>query len=292
MILVAGATGLVGGEVCQRLVKRGKRVRGLVRTTSAPEKVERLRTLGVELAIGDLKDPASLNSACAGVEAIVSTASSTFSRAEGDSIESVDGAGQLALVAAAQSAGIDRFVFVSFRHPAGMTFPLNEAKLHVERAIAGMNHTILQASFFMEAWLAPATGFDYPNATARIYGDGDKPISWVSFQDVAEMCVVSLENAAAWRRTIAIGGPAALSPLEAVARFEAIGGRRFKLEHVPLAALQAQFSQASNSMEQSFAALMLGFAFGDGIDMASTQKEFGLRLLSVDEYASSVLRGA
>lgn len=71
--------------------------------------------MGAELVEGDLKDAASLARACAGVEAVISTASSTLSRQAGDSIASVDEQGQLALVDAARTAGATRFVFVSFR---------------------------------------------------------------------------------------------------------------------------------------------------------------------------------
>ena len=124
MILVVGATGMLGSEICQRLAQRGETVRGLVRTTSSTEKVELLRRANVEVCIGDLKDPASLAAACRGVDEIISTASSTLSRQAGDSIESVDDTGQLRLVEAAKSAGISRFIFVSFRHPAGISFPL------------------------------------------------------------------------------------------------------------------------------------------------------------------------
>ena len=86
MVLVAGATGLVGMEVCRQLVGKGERVRALVRETSAPEKLDALRAAGVELFQGDLKDPESLRGACRGVEAVISTASSTLSRQPGDSI--------------------------------------------------------------------------------------------------------------------------------------------------------------------------------------------------------------
>ena len=58
--LVVGATGLVGQGICRLLVEQGRPVRALVRCTSDPEKVARLRELGAELAHGDLKDPASL----------------------------------------------------------------------------------------------------------------------------------------------------------------------------------------------------------------------------------------
>lgn len=181
MVLVIGATGLVGSAVCQKLVERGEKVRALVRRTSSKEKVELLRSSGIELCTGDLKDADSIALGCKDIDAVISTASSTLSRQAGDSIESVDAAGQLNLVAAAKSANIGRFLFVSFRRPGGLSFPLSDAKEQVERAIKGLNFTIIQASWFMEVWLSPALGFDYVNATSRIYGPGTNPISWVSF---------------------------------------------------------------------------------------------------------------
>jgi len=49
MILVVGATGLLGSEICLKLTGRGEKVRGLIRLTSSSEKVEsaqvRRRTL-------------------------------------------------------------------------------------------------------------------------------------------------------------------------------------------------------------------------------------------------------
>jgi uncharacterized protein YbjT (DUF2867 family) len=289
MILVVGATGLLGTEICRRLAKRGEKVRALVRTTSSPEKVASLEKCGVELCAGDLKDTGSLAGACNGVNAVISTASSTLSRQAGDSIESVDDHGQLNLVEASKAAGVDRFVFVSFRRPANLSFPLADAKAHIEDAIKALNYTTIQASWFMEVWLSPALGFDYANASARIYGLGTSPVSWVSFRDVAEMCVRALRHPAAERRTIEVGGPEALSPLEVVARFEQIGGRPFKLEHIADRELRAQFEAATDSLQKSFAALMLGYSSGDAMDVRPIQSEFGIELTSINEYARGVL---
>ena len=289
MILVAGATGLVGSEVCQRLTRRGEPVRALVRATSSKEKVEALRSSGVELCVGDLKDARSIAAACRGVTAVISTASSTLNRQPGDSIQSVDAAGQLNLVDAAKDAKVERFVLVSFRRTAGMTFPLGEAKAQVENAIASLNFTVIQASWFMEVWLSPALGFDYANAAARIYGSGTSPISWVSFRDVAEMAAVAVRHPEAERKTIEFGGPEALSPLEVVARFERIGGKPFQLEHVSEKALLAQFEGATDPLQKSFAALMLGYSHGDAMNMAPVVDRFGIQLSNVDEYARSVL---
>jgi uncharacterized protein YbjT (DUF2867 family) len=280
---------LLGSAVCQKLAKRGETVRALVRATSAKDRLDALRSCGAELCTGDLKDPVSLGSACRGVDAVISTASSTLSRQPGDSIESVDAAGQLNLVNAAKAANIARFVFVSFRRPRAISFPLADAKRQVEEAIATLNFTIIQASWFMEVWLSPALGFDYANRTARIYGPGTSPISWVSFRDVAEMCALALRSPAADRRTIEFGGPEALGPLEVVARFEKIGGRPFQLEHVPEQTLRAQFDGAADPMQKTIAGLMLGYLYGDAIDMAPVVDQFGIQLTSVDEYARGVL---
>jgi uncharacterized protein YbjT (DUF2867 family) len=293
MILVVGATGLVGGEVCQRLIGRGEAVRALVRETSSSDKVEALKSAGAELFVGDLKDPQSIAAACRGVDGVISTASSTLGRQAGDSIQSVDAAGQLNLVRAAQEANVKRFVFVSFRRIPGMSFPLGDAKEQVENAATVLNFTVIQASWFMEVWLSPALGFDYAKAEARIYGAGTNPITWVSYRDVAEICAIAVRHPAAERKTIEFGGPEALSPLEVVARFERIAGRPFRLEHIPEQALRAQFDGAADPLQKSFAALMLGYSHGDAMDMAPVIETFGVKLCTVDEYARGVIgRGA
>lgn len=289
MILVVGATGLVGAEICRKLAARGEKIRALVRTTSAPDKVEELRSLGIDISVGDLKSPASLIDACSGTDSVISTASSTLSHQPGDSIESVDAAGQMQLAHAAKTAGIERFLFVSFRPPQGISSPLIRAKHDVEKAISTMNYTVIQASYFMEVWLSPALGFDYPNATARICGSGTSPVSWVSFADVAEMCAIALRHPAAARRTIEFGGPDSLSLLHVVALFEEISGRPFKLEHIPEQMLKAQYDGATDSLQKTFAALMLASVQGDAIDMAPIIQQFGLKLTSVEKYARRVL---
>jgi len=131
MNLIVGATGTLGTEICRLLISAGKPVRGLVRPTSNGDKVAMLDALGVNLVLGDLKDRKSLDTACRGARAIISTASSTFSRQEGDSIQSVDLQGQLSLLEAAKAAGVAHFVLVSFASVED-EFPLQTAKRTVE----------------------------------------------------------------------------------------------------------------------------------------------------------------
>jgi len=290
MILVVGATGLLGTRICERLRAEGQPVRALVRRTSSPDKVNTLKSLGCELAAGDLKEPAQIEAACQGIAAVISSASSTLSRQSGDSIESVDLQGQLTLVDAARNANVRRFVFVSFPDDPAVQYPLTQAKRSVERAIADLDFTSIQASFFMEVWLSPALGFDYKQGKARIYGDGSKPISWVSYRDVAEFCVAPILRSVASRSVLEVGGPEALTPLEVVKIFEEESGRRFDTEAVPETELQKQFGSANDSLEKSFAGIMLKYARGGVVNMAELLKSIPTRLTSVREYAREVLQ--
>ncbi len=290
MNLVVGATGLLGGEICRLLAERRLPVRGLVRETSNPDRVAQLRSLGVEIVRGDLKDRASLAAACHGASAVISTASSTVSRQGGDSIESVDQQGQLNLIEAAEAAGVKQFVLISF--PGGnIDYPLQAAKRAAEARLrrGRMTYTILQPTCFMEVWLSPALGFDPANAMARIYGSGNNKISWISFRDVAQFAVAALGSSRARNAVIKLGGPDALSPLEVVRLAEKILGKEVAVQHVPEEALRGQLDGATDSLQKSFAGLMLYYAAGDAIDMADTLRAFPVRKLkSVREHLQAM----
>jgi len=280
MNLIVGATGILGSEICRLLAKKGESVRALVRSTSNPDKVAQLKALKAEVILGDLKDRRSLDAACRGATAVVSTASSTLSRQEGDSIESVDREGQVNLVDAASAAGVTHFVLISFPN-VDIDFPLQRAKRAVEDRLqsSGMSYTILQPTFFTEVWLSPALGFDPKNAKAQIYGSGHHKISFISFQDVARFAIAALDPRLAPNAIVKLGGPEALSPLEAVRLAEQVVGKPIEVQHVPEEALRAQHSAATDSLQQSFAGLMLYYADGDVIEMSETLRTFPIESL-------------
>ncbi len=292
MILVVGATGWVGSEICRRLVAEGKPARGLVRRTSDAAKVAGLRKMGVQLIEGDLKDRRTLDAACAGCDVVISTASSTISRREGDTLQSVDLEGQVALVGAARAAGMKHFIYLSAHLSPDVRYPLQEAKAAVERRIreSGMTWTILQPTMFMEVWLSAATGFDLVHYRATIQGSGKNKISFISYKDVAAFAVASIDNPRARNATLVLGGPEALSPMQVVMMFEDLTGERFVVQHVSEEALQQAFSTATDPMAKTFAGLGLLAAHGDVIDMTAVCRDFPqIQLTSVREFAKTIL---
>ncbi len=288
MYLVVGATGLLGSEICRLLAGEGNRVKALVRQTSDQNKIAELESLNVEIARGDLKHRSSLDAICRGISVVISTASSTLSRQEGDSIQTVDLEGQLNLIDAAKAANVSRFVLVSFP-PVDIEFPLQDAKRAVEDHLksSGLTYTILQPTFFMEVWLSAALGFDAANAKAQIYGSGENKISWISYKDVAKFVVASSDNLKARNSVIELGGPQALSPLEVVKIFEELKGQEFDIQHVPEEALREQRESASGPLQKSFAGLMLNVSRGSIIDMRETLQKFPAQLTSVRDYAQA-----
>jgi uncharacterized protein YbjT (DUF2867 family) len=291
MNLVVGATGLLGGQIC-RLLARGKDpVRALIRPAADASRLDGLREAGVELLTGDLKIPASLEAACQGVKAVFSTASATLSLQPGDSIESVDRQGQLQLVEAAQAAGVEHFVFASFP-PMAEDFALQRAKREVEKALIAsrMSYTILQPAFFMEVWLSAHVGFDVAERSARIYGSGENPISWISFPNVAEFAVRSLGSPAAHNAILRLGGPEALSPLQVVRIFEEVTGGQFKVEHLLESVLRSAKNAARRPREEALAALSLAYARGLTIDMGAMLEAMPVRLVTVREFATWMVK--
>ena len=289
MILVAGATGFLGREICRRLTAEGRKVRGLVRASSEAEVTAHLTAMGVELVQGDLRHRASLDIACRGADAVISTATTTRSRQPGDSIEATDQEGQNNLVAAAKAEGVRRFVFVSYSKHMDDDGPLTRAKRSVEQSIreSGMRYTILRPTYFMEMWLSPSLGFDYSNAKATIFGSGNNKVSWVSLADVAQVAVRALDDDGP-DTAVELGGPEALTPVEVVKIFEETSGKPFSLEHVPEDALRAQRAAATDSLQQAFATLMLQLTQGDDIPMRETLERYGLQFTTVRDYARAV----
>lgn len=293
MNLIVGATGLLGGRICEKLGDAEKAVRALVRASADPLKQKRFLHDGIDIFEGDLKDPASLDAACEGVTTVISTASASLSRQAGDSIQTVDEEGQLSLIRAAEAAGVRHFILVSFP-PMPEDFPLQRAKRKAEQLLekSGMRYTIVQPTFFMEVWLSPALGFDIANAKAKIYGSGQNSISWISYPDVAGFVAASVDNPAAHNKTVPLGGPDSVSPLDVVSLCEQIGGRSFSVEHVPEEVLRQQKAVAADPLSESFAGFMLGYAAGQHIDMKATLEILPVPLTSLRNYVRGVLGSA
>ena len=127
----------------------------------------------------------------------------------------------------------------------------------------------MQASFFNEVWFSPAVGFDVAAGKVRLYGAGDRPVSYIALDDVARAIVACVGNQAVSRKTIEVGGPAAVAPRNAVQLFEQARGRSFDVEFFPLAGIRGAQAGTRDPLMASFLGLFEALAVrGDAIDPA------------------------
>ena len=264
-------------------------MRALVRGGASHPKSGELREAGVDIVDGDVTQPDSLESACRGIDIVVSTVTSMPTGAN-DGLRRVDHDGALALIDAAERAGVQKFVYVSYSGNIDQPSPLATAKRGCEERLraSAMQAVILRPSYFAEIWLSPTLGFDARSGAARIYGSGDTKVSYISARDVAAFAVtVTTREQAAKTTVLELGGPEALSLREVIATFEHATGRKFSTESVPIEALHAQLG-ASDPMQATLAALTYAYAKGDIIrDARETATRHGIELRSVAQFSAA-----
>jgi NADH dehydrogenase len=235
VLLLTGATGLLGSAVLRRLTDRGAPVRCLVRD---PRRLgeDRVR---VQLAIGDLADPASFRNALRGVDTVVHLAGSARDQPRG-SIEEIDGLAVWRLARAAERAGVRRLLWAV---PLGAT-PHHPSRVHRAKALA--------AEALAGADLELTT-----LACSLVYGPGDRRLArldrlallpavplagrgrarvqpiWAA--DVADCALAALDRPPG---RFELAGPEILTERQVVELALRAHGRRRRLLPVPLAALR------------------------------------------------------
>ncbi|MFQ5766942.1 MAG: SDR family oxidoreductase [Acidobacteriota bacterium] len=286
--LVVGATGLLGSSICRNLSRRGRPLRALVRPDS-PNR-SRLASVPADMVGGDLKDEASLAAACRGCGAVITTANTMMTGRGKDSFRTVEAAGQVALLRAAQEAGVNRFIYVSLSPGLPSDSPFVRAKRELEAKVrqSRLAWTILQPTVFMETAFSPAAGWNLERRRVAIIRPGTAPVSYISLEDVADFAVLALGSAAAAQRCLPLGGPEALSPLQAVRIFEESLGRSLSVRLVPAWAprTMSMIFRPFHPRLASLAALAAAGARGDAVPMRELLESFPVKLTSVAEFAS------
>lgn len=285
-VLVVGATGLLGTAVCARARAQGHPVRAMVRAGSGRGAF--LENLGCELVEGDLKDAARLAAVCAGVQAVVMTANSMASRRPGDTLESVDRRGSLALVRAAAEAGVGRLIYTSVSPGLPANNDFVRFKREVEGAVrsSGLAWTIVQPTAFMEIHAGVVGGWDFMAGRARVVGTGRTPVGYISLHDVAGFIGAALTHETATNRDLPLMGPEPLSALDAVEIAEQVTGLKFVVQRAPVPVVKAvRFVVGPfNPHLNALMGLLIGQASSQLDLRPAPYDEFGVRPTRFDEY--------
>lgn len=287
MILLVGGTGILGGTIATRLLEQGRPVRALVRNI---DRAAGLQQRGAQLALGDLRDPASLRAACDGATHVVTTANAFMGRGD-NSVAAVDRDGNRALIDAARQAGVRQFIFTSallsdifYREEFFAAKRATETYLRQ----SGLPYTILHPTAFMEIWAEIIGVPVLKGGTTMVFGRGTDPINFVAVDNVADVAVLTIDDPGAFNQVIPIGGPDNLTIIEVVAIFERLAGRSARRRHMPVPMLRA-LGTLLRPFNPALARQMNAGAFtGSGplpFDPAQLLARYPIRLLALEEWA-------
>ena len=239
MILLTGATGTVGTALLRRLIAERKQVRALVRDPRrlGPERVR------VQIALGDLANPASFRHALRGVDTVVHMAAAIRGQA-GASIEELNGVATLRLLRAAERGGVQRFLFFSAMgatlHSPARFF---RAKALAEEAVreSELDTTIFAPSIVYspgDPWITLLERMSWLPAMP-VSGNGEALYQPIWADDAAAAVMAVLGGRANGDEPIALAGPETLSHEQIIRVVLRATGRRRRLLHVPLPVARA-----------------------------------------------------
>lgn len=236
MILLTGATGVVGSALLRRLTAAGQPVRCLVRD---PRRLRDQR-VRVQIALGDLADPPSFRHALRGVTTVVHLGASIRDQPSA-SIEELNAVATWRMVRAAERAGVERFVFSSAL--AASTFNRTRflrAKALAERAVqeSQLPTTVLAPSIAYspgDPWMTLLNRLALLLPVMPISGSGRAVYQPIWADDVAD-CVMAVLSGSPGsdRARHELAGPDALSYRDIVELALRSFGRRRPIVRVPL----------------------------------------------------------
>lgn len=297
MYFIVGATGSLGGSVAKEFLKRGERVRALVREQSplrgmgrytAPEELEQL---GAEIVRGDLLEPETIEPHMDGVKAVLTTASGT-KRAPPDTIQAVDLHGTEALARLAAGAGVQHLVYVSARGAAPDAPPFLRIKWDAEQAALknGPPATFVRPAAYMQDWIAFVYGAQLQGGTrVQVVGSSDPRKAYVDEADVVKVLTrLLLAGPPEGERTRVVEVSAdSVRASEVVEKMAAATGMPLALDRVPVG---TPVSTVPEPIATSITQLLTMMADqpDDPYVTDDAEESYGFGFRTVDEFVSQV----
>jgi dihydroflavonol-4-reductase len=233
-VLVTGATGLAGANVCKLLTERGDQVRALARPTAdtAP-----LAAIGVGVVTGDITDADDVLRAAKGTDAVIHCAALLGGASQNMAdFEAVNVGGSRNVLDAAERLELGRVVAVSTGTFFDTGTGLDREEAPVSREPSDDPYTVTKMAAFLDAMARAERGLDVVSThPGAIFGPSPVasnalgitsfnrvlvsalrqrieryltfPVSWVFAEDIARGCLLALDRGVAGERYMLDGQP-------------------------------------------------------------------------------------
>lgn len=247
-VVVTGAAGLVGTQVCRELTGAGWKVRAVVRNNE--NAAARLGDFSLEIRTGDIRDAESMRSALAGGGALVHLAAIAIEKS-GESYADVNTDATAVLLDAAKRAGVERLIYMS-QNGADSASP------HDFLRSKGRAEDMVTSSSAKWTVLRPSVIFgpddEFVNVLGRMVrlspfvfplpGGGTARFQPIAVGDVALVVRKALGNDATVGQSYSIGGSTPLTLRQMTERILVAMNTRRKLVGMPVSAVRPLISAA------------------------------------------------
>ncbi|RDV14244.1 NmrA family protein [Pontibacter diazotrophicus] len=226
-IILAGATGDLGGRIARSLLHRGANVRAIVRPGSASEKLTALRREGVSIVEADFKSVSELSKACAGGACVVSALSG---------LQEVILEAQRVLLHAAIEAGVPRFIPSDFaidftKTPRGSNRNLDlRQEFHERLDKAPIAATSIFNGMFTHLLAGEAPLILFPLNRVIYWSDADQPLDFTTVENTAAFTAAAALDPSTPRHLRIAGDTVSARKLKEIA--SEVTGQEFRLFHV------------------------------------------------------------
>lgn len=223
-IVVAGATGNLGGRIARALRERGARVRALVRPSTAQDKIERLRDLGVAIASIDLNNDSQVTQACSGASCVVSAL---------QGLREVIVETQTVMLGAAIKAGVPRFIPSDYSIDFTKIAPGENRNLDLRRdfherlAKASISATTIFNGAFADMLTGQMPLILFKLRRVLYWGNSDQRMDFTTIDDTATFTASAALDPSAPRILRIVGDQLSARELAGVA--SEVTGKKFRL---------------------------------------------------------------
>jgi nucleoside-diphosphate-sugar epimerase len=223
-ILVAGATGNLGGRIVRALLERGASVRALVRQGTARDKIERLQELGVTISQVDLSSASEVTPACSGASCVVSAL---------QGLRDVIVEAQTVLLNAAIKADVPRFIPSDYsidftKFPAGENRNLDLRRdFHKELDKTSISATTIFNGAFADMLTGQMPLILFKLKRVLYWGNADQRMDFTTMDDTAAFTASAALDPSTPRFLRIAGNQLSVRELAAVAT--EVTGQKFRL---------------------------------------------------------------
>lgn len=287
MILCVGATGLLGGTVVDELVKRGRKVRCLVRQNSDTSKLEKQP---VEIIRGDPRDNNTAAAALQGIDTVISSFATNIAKERlVSALWSNDYECNLALIRHARQTGVRKFIFVSYWGLAKFgNFEHGKIKKMVEDllSVSGLDYTVFRVTTLAtDMSLLLGKSLLKRGWTPMLMKPHEK-VRPILLEDLAWCIADAVDNPKASRQIVEVAGEEEYTFLEFEKLFQKALGRpvRFRFIPLPLANCIASCIDFATNSRYNARGIVSAFTGGSTCDITGMKRIFGVRQGSFAQY--------